>query len=315
MQKGYSSSDLGNIDSLIKCLEKTKLKLDEPMSRHTTLGVGGKADLFYVTENSGDLVKAVRLCRSFKVPVTVIGEGRGIAVSDLGIRGLVIRNKSERIQIKPQKSIFDFLLRREVKRVEVVIDSGVSIDEAIDRLVSVGIVGLEKLVELRGSIGAVVKNKEAGERLRRVSVLDDHGGVRSLGKDKDIGSQIVVDATFLLDYGKTEGLVKKIALVRNKRKRMFAHSAGEVFEDIEVEEQKTLGYPTKAASFVIGEVLNMKGYVHEKLMVSKSDGNVIINLGGGRATDFIELVEEIKSRAREAIGIELVEKVKRMGEL
>ena len=82
--------------------------MKEPMSAHTTLKVGGEADLFYETETSGDLVKAVRLGRSFGVPVTVIGEGSGVVVGDKGIRGMVVKSSSERIQIRPQSELYGY---------------------------------------------------------------------------------------------------------------------------------------------------------------------------------------------------------------
>ena len=50
----YISNGLNNLESLVKCLEPEKTKLNEPMSAHTTLGVGGEADIFYKTEISND---------------------------------------------------------------------------------------------------------------------------------------------------------------------------------------------------------------------------------------------------------------------
>jgi len=276
------------------------------MSAHTTLGIGGKADLFYTTENSGDLVKAVRLCRTFKVPVTVIGEGGGVVVSDSGIRGMVIKNKSERIQIKPQKNIFDVFRKKHIKKAEVTIDSGVKIDVAIAKLQALGITGLEKYASLTGNMGALIGNGEGREGLKRVSVLDIHGGVRSMGVDKKFRENIIIDATYVLGYGVPMKWGKRTILKKAK-------SVAKVFEDIPEDEQKTLGYLTRNAGFIIGEILNMKGFRVGKMAISDRDQNEIVNLGGGRAEDFIALVEEIKSRVREAIGIELEEKVVRLG--
>ena len=76
--------------------EKLKNKLpdsevlsDEPMSRHTTFRVGGKADI-YVNVAHGELKDAVMLCKNGGVPFTVIGNGSNILVGDGGIRGAVI---------------------------------------------------------------------------------------------------------------------------------------------------------------------------------------------------------------------------------
>lgn len=297
---------MSNIDSLIKCLEQEKIKRDEPLSLHTSLGVGGKADLFYTTSTSGDLVKAVRLARSFNVPVNVIGEGGGVVVSDTGLRGLVICNKSERIQVKPQKNIFDFFRKREIKKAEVIIDSGVGVENAMKKLHSLGIVGFEKFASYTGSIGAMVSNGEGKEFLRKMSVLDEHGGVKSLGVDKAIGKNIVMDATYILSYGKISSCIR--------RKFSKKRSVQKVFEDINEEERQVLGYPVCDAGYIVGEVLNLKGFKIGKMKVSLVNQNEIINTGKGKAGDFVALVEEIKRRSRETIGIELIEKVMRLGD-
>ncbi len=286
-------------------MEPERVKRDEPLAGQTMLGVGGKADLFYTTENSGNLVKAVRLARSFQVPVTVIGDGKGVVISDAGVPGLVIKNTSERIIIKPQKSIFDIFRKKEVKKAEVVIDSGVTINKALDKLLSMGIVGLEKFEFLEGSIGAIVSNGEGKELLKKVSVLDEHGGVKSIGTDKNMGNNIIIDATYLLSYGDL-----KTSVIRATRK---IEKGIKVFEDIGEDEQLATGYPTRSVGHIIGEILNMKGFRVGKMEISDDDFNVIVNKGGGTAQEFIRIVEEIKSRARDSIGIELVEKVVRLG--
>ena len=280
------------------------MRRDEPLAAYTALGVGGKADLFYITETSGDLVKAIRLARSFKVPVTVIGTGTGIVVADSGIRGLVVKNTSKRIQIKPQKSFFDLFRKKVIRKAEVVIDGGVEIDYAIEELKNMGILGFEKYTNLSGTIGAIVSNEEGKEFLKKVSILDEHGGVRSVGGDKKVGTNIVTDATYQLCFGE----VKKTKKVGKKR------IAGvRVFADLHEDEILALGYPSTDMGYIIGEILNMKGYKRGKMAISDQDQNRIVNLGGGTAEEFVALVEEIKSRARESIGIELVEKVVRLG--
>jgi len=296
---------LSNIESLIKCLEPLKTKLNEPMSAHTTLGVGGAAEIFYETETSADLVKAVRLSRSFNVPLTIIGNGSGVLVSDKGISGLVIKNSSERIQIKPLKNILDYFRKREIKKAEVIIDSGVSMDFALGKLYTLGLVGLEKYSLIAGSIGAMVSKGECKDLLRKISFIDEHGGVKSVGLDKRQEGSIVTDATFLLSYGKIDE--------KPKRKSRSGKSIKNVFENLLEDEQQALGYPTNDPGYIIGEILNMKGFKKGKMTIPADSCNEIENLGGGTALDCLNLIEEIKSRARESISIELVEKVVRLG--
>lgn len=67
---------------------------DEPMSRHTTVHIGGPADWFLEAENLDDIVASRLIARSRELPVIMIGNGSNMLVSDNGIRGLVIKPAS-----------------------------------------------------------------------------------------------------------------------------------------------------------------------------------------------------------------------------
>lgn len=278
------------------------------MSAHTTLRVGGKADLFYVTETSGDLIKAIRLARSFGVPVTVIGEGSGVVVGDGGLEGIVVKSRSERIQIKPHRSLTDFFRKPGQKKVEVTIDGGVKASVAKKKLEEKGIETFDDLDEYAGSIAGMVREGLGKEYLKNMSVIDNHGGVKSIQHGKEMKDNVVIEATFLLTEGKKEKKKEKPSAA--KRGHGFVVK---VFEDLAKEEIEMLGYATNDPAYLIGEILNMKGFRMGRMRVAIQNQNTIENLGGGTAEEYVKLVEEIKNRAREAVGIELTEKVVRLG--
>ena len=91
-----------------KIIELKKLlveaKLNESLSKHTFLKIGGPADLYYVAENENQLVNAYLAARHFNVPFTLLGWGSNVLVSDEGIRGLVIINKTDGIEILNSQS-------------------------------------------------------------------------------------------------------------------------------------------------------------------------------------------------------------------
>jgi len=64
---------------------------DEPMSRHTTIHIGGLADWFLEAQNLDDIIASRLIARSREIPVTMIGNGSNMLVSDNGVRGLVIK--------------------------------------------------------------------------------------------------------------------------------------------------------------------------------------------------------------------------------
>ena len=63
----------------------------EPMDRHSTMRVGGPADLFVTVRTGAELAGAVRCCRELGLPFAVIGRGSNLIVADSGVRGVVIR--------------------------------------------------------------------------------------------------------------------------------------------------------------------------------------------------------------------------------
>lgn len=304
---------MSNIESLVKCLEPEKVRLNEPMSAHTTLKVGGEADIFYVTESSGDLVKAVRLARSFGVPLTVIGEGSGVVVSDSGLRGVVVKSCSERIFIKPIRSIKDFFRKSEPKKAEVTIDGGVKMVVAIKKLCEKGVFGLEKLEGYAGSVAGAVKEGVGSEFLKKISVIDSHGGVKSMAPKKKIGDDIVTDATFVLSLENTQKIKGKMKKHSLAVKKEGVGEIGKVFKNLAKADAEILGYPTDDPAYLIGEVLNLKGLRVGEMKISTKNSNTLINLGKAKADDYVKMVEEIKRRAREAVGIELEENVVRLG--
>jgi len=208
---------LSNVDGLIKSLGQDRVKIDEPLSSHTTLRIGGPADLLYEARSSGELVKAVRLARSFGVPVTVIGGGSNILVSDLGIRGLVVKNIGGRIVIR-EKKLFGIKGSRVIPvnprwipstegtmnydftdldfdesndpEVEVVIDSGVNLQAAMYKLFDQGLTGLQWYARIPGTVGGAVFNNIHGgshvisEVVKGVKVLTPQGDVIWVPADK-----------------------------------------------------------------------------------------------------------------------------------
>ncbi len=64
--------------------------MDEPLSRHTTLGVGGPADVYFAARSEEQLRGALRAAREHGVPAFILGSGSNVVILDGGIRGLVV---------------------------------------------------------------------------------------------------------------------------------------------------------------------------------------------------------------------------------
>ncbi len=77
------------------------------MARFTTMRVGGPADLFAEVRNLFELRAIVRFTRSREIPLTLIGRGSDLVISDAGIGGLVVKCSPQQYRIEAQRLITD----------------------------------------------------------------------------------------------------------------------------------------------------------------------------------------------------------------
>src|SRR5690349_8359916 len=90
--------------AFVRALEEATglpVRRGEPLARHTSLGVGGPADLFLAAPSVEALVAAVRVARAARMPVLVIGNGSNLLALDGGVRGLVIKNRADAVRMIP----------------------------------------------------------------------------------------------------------------------------------------------------------------------------------------------------------------------
>jgi UDP-N-acetylmuramate dehydrogenase len=197
-------------------LNPLNLKENEPLSKHTTLKIGGPADLWYEPKTTEELIGAVKVAHELNVPVTMVGWGANILVSDKGIRGLVIRNKNKGIKISDKAEVSETeeletdvqarwdsasegaSFKYEFKdldydesdqpRVEVTMDSGVDLPFATNYLIQQGLTGLQWYARIPGTVGGCVFNNIHGgshfisEVVKSVKVIDNRGEVKNLTK-------------------------------------------------------------------------------------------------------------------------------------
>ena len=72
-------------------------KRDEPLSRHTTIGIGGPADAFVAPTSAAQMRDVLALAHQAGVPVFVLGSGSNIVIGDRGIRGITIDNRASNL--------------------------------------------------------------------------------------------------------------------------------------------------------------------------------------------------------------------------
>ena len=89
--------EIGSVNlNIEEILEKSKLNkenlyYDEPMAKHTSFKIGGPADLFIKVDNIEELKETLDLSKQNQIPLTIIGNGSNLLVTDKGIRGITVK--------------------------------------------------------------------------------------------------------------------------------------------------------------------------------------------------------------------------------
>jgi len=288
--------------------EDGDVRLYEPLSKHTTLRVGGPAQFWVEPRNEAALSELIRFCRRENLPLFVIGRGSNLLVRDGGIRGVVVH---------PSGGDFDKI---DIYRNEITAGVGAKLKEIAYAARGADLGGLEWMEGIPGAVGGALRmnagamGAQTFENVVRVRYLDSEGN----GHDKDrselevhyrhfplLEQNFAVSATFRGTPAAREQIESRLHESQEKRRttQPIAKSAGCIFKN-----------PEKCPAGKLVDELGLKNSAVGKARVSEVHGNFIVNDGGATATDMLELIERIKQTARTKRGIELETEVQIVGE-
>jgi len=288
--------------------EEGDVRLYEPLSKHTTLRVGGPAQFWVEPRNENAFAELIRFCRSENLPLFVIGRGSNLLVRDGGIRGVVVH---------PRGGDFDKI---EVDSNEITAGVGAKLKEVAYAGKAAGIGGLEWMEGIPGAVGGGLRmnagamGAQTFENVVRVSYLDAEGNPHTKTRDELevhyrsfplLENNFAVSAVFRGQPAPAEQIARKLHASQEKRRtsQPIAKSAGCIFKN-----------PQNCPAGQLVEELGLKNSGIGKARVSEVHGNFIVNDGGATAAEMLELIEKIKTVARAQRGIELETEVQIVGE-
>ncbi len=288
----------------IKDLVRGQVLKDAPLSQFTSFRIGGPADVVAEPAGLQELKELITYLNEDKIPRIVLGAGTNVLFHDRGFRGVVVRmNRLKRM---------DFVSEGHTK-VKITISAGIPLPHLVKRACDLGWTGLENLWGIPGSFGgAVVTNAGAGgvstaDHLLTIKLLSEKAEEIILEKkDLQYGyrfvrippKSVVVVGILELVHGDEEAIESTLSEARARRQRSQPSgnlSAGCVFKN---------PAPDKPAGAIIDR-LGFKGMTVGDAQVSEVHANYIVNLGGARAGDVLELMEKIRTKVRDEEGLEL----------
>lgn len=288
--------------------------LDEPLSRHTTIGIGGPADIYFAARTEEQLRAALRVARQHAVPVFILGAGSNVLVTDGGVRGLVVENATDHVE-GPVANGAGFMVRAA---------SGVSLAALARRLAFAGYAGLEWACGIPGTLGgAAVYNAGAYDHslldvLKGVRLMDPANGILEMQAEElalgyrdsaftrgALRGHVVLSLDLALE--RADAAVLRARVRELDARRLAAQprgrSAGSMFKNP----------PQHPAWWLIDQV-GLRGHRIGNVQVSHQHTNFFLNLGGARAAHALALMDLARSRVRERFGIELESEVAVVGE-
>jgi len=302
-------------DVLIAELRKVApVKLDEPMSRHTTFGVGGPTDVFMAVKNEEQLRSAFAAAKRHGAEVFIFGSGSNILVGDGGIRGVVIENQNSEV-VGPERNGQGYKVR---------VGSGMSFASLARRLASGGYAGIEWACGIPGSLGgAVVSNAGAyGHALSDVLVaarlsnergeivemspadldLDYRSSGFTSGKLKD---RAVLTVDLRVQQGDAAALKERVRELDKQRRgaQPPGRNCGSVFQN-----------PPERGAWQYVDDAGLREHRIGNAQFSRQHSNFIQNLGGATANDVVSLIRLAQERVRDQFSVELTPEVAFVGE-
>ncbi len=284
----------------------------------TSFSIGGAADVLVEARGSEAVHAALRTARRHGVRVTLLGGGSNVLVSDLGVRGLVIRVRSGRVSLTPAG-----LARA---------DGGLTISGLVRWSIQHGLGGVESWAGTPGTVGGAVygnahfQGRQLGELVESARVVDREGGVLRLSNEDlafdydrsrlQTSGEVLLTADLRVrpaDAGALRQRARESLRYRKQTQPLAMPSAGCIFQNPDPASDGLPAGMLASAGALIDRV-GLKGRSAGGIRISPVHANFFVNEGGGTAREVVKLIELCQREVKRQFGVTLREEIARLGE-
>ena len=286
-----------NIDEINKIISNEKIFLNEPMKKYTSFKIGGPAECLIKIENEEELKNILKYAQERNIPLTIIGNGSNVLVSDQGIKGIVLKIEFSKFEIDTETA-------------NLKVGSGVKLGWIAQKCLKQEIAGFEFASGIPGTIGGAIRmnagahGSEMKDIVKTITYMDRAGEIhtiqneeanfeyrKSLFTEKDY---IILKVEIQLEKGNAEEIQSKMTEYANYRK-----------------EKQPIEYPSAGSTFKRGtdfvtakliDECGLKGYQIGGAQISEKHAGFIINKENATAEDVIKLMEYAKEQVYNKFG-------------
>jgi len=296
-----------------------RVRVDAALASFTTFRVGGVADILIETRSAEEMARALAIASAHARPVTILGGGSNVLVSDRGIRGLVLRPRGGAVH-----PVGDRLVRA---------DASVTINGLVRWTINRGYAGLEAWAGTPGTVGGAVfgnahwKQVNIGDLVESVRLARPDGTLLQCPADRmefdyDYSrlkrtGEVVLWAAFRVTPGADSAALRTVAresmAFRKRTQPLESPSAGCIFMNPDPSRDRLPeGMPRSAGALI--DRAGLKGASVGGAQVSTAHANFIINDGTATAADIKALVERCRGAVEERFGVVLRDEIMFLGE-
>lgn len=288
----------------------SKVRTDEPMSRHTTFRIGGKADLLVEPAEVNQAEAVLKLLHQMQLPYLVIGNGSNLLVGDKGIRGVVVKLGNE-------------FSAHDIEGEVITAQSGLKLSRLANFALGNCLTGLEFAAGIPGTVGGAVfmnagaYDGEMKQVVKEVTFLDENGRRKTLtGEECEFGYRssifshmpncVILSCKIALKAGDTaliKATMEDLAERRNSKQPLNYPSAGSTFK--------------RPEGYFAGKLIQDAGLMGFRIggaSVSEKHAGFVVNDQGATAAEVRKLIETVQNKVEAQFGVHLEPEIKLVGE-
>ncbi len=308
-----------------------KIIRQRPLAELSTYKIGGPAEYFIAPESEEELRAAIDWAEAQGLPVTILGGGSNILVSDAGIKGLVLKPAHDGITQKENT---------------LIVGTNANVWDVSEYALREGLSGIEWAIGIPGSMGGAIRGNAGAhggsfdQVVRWVTVFDessrsftnmapaDCGFAYRHSIFKENANQIIWEVELELAAGDTAAMETVMEGYREYRRTSQPKepSAGCVFKNFLAAELEKVNPELVKMATSEGKVRGGKigaGYLVQKLglmglteggaRISEKHANFVINADGAKAADVAAIMAVVKEKVKAEYGVEMEEEVQFLG--
>ena len=295
------------LSDLKKIIPEENIKINEPMSKHTSFKTGGPAEIYITGKTIKQIQEVLKFSKQNNIKLYIIGNGSNLLVLDEGVKGIVLKISLENIQIEEKED-----------NVIIIAGAGVKTMALAQTLKQKSIMGFEELAGIPGTIGgANYMNAGAyGKELKDIivstkAINKETGEIETLKNEEQElkyrssifknRKYIIIETMLNLQKGIPEEIERKMSNFLNQRK-----------------EKQPIEYPSAGSTFKRGERFitaklidecGLKGYQIGGAQISEKHAGFIINKNNATSKDILDLIKYTKKKVFEKFGVQIEEEV------